>query len=69
MVRKGFLRKGPSSEDLTTRKNSLDEGWRKEAQAGGILNVKFNGLEQTVEAINTKSKLKQSTTEHIEAHN
>lgn len=39
-------------------------------QAKGILNVKFNKLEQTiVKAVNIKFTLKQSTREHIEVHN
>ena len=42
---------------------------KKEMQAEGVLNVKFNKREPTiVGAVNIKSELKQSAREHIEAH-
>ena len=42
---------------------------KKEMQAEGVLNVKFNKREpKIVGAVNIKSELKQSAREHIEAH-
>lgn len=59
-----FKLSSENEEELTGW--NLDE---REKQAEGVLNVKFNKLEQTiVEAVNIKSKFKPSAREHIEAH-